>query len=357
MNFTLPTFFQKTMTPPNDFETYDKQNFRPAKAKGQRMALPPGAYTLHADDNGVFFRAHNLTTDELIHSDDPREVQLREEVRTFFSSGHLYAKHGFTHRRGVLLHGPAGSGKSCLLRSFCQQQIQDGKHVLIIDHSDDPTFVHNMLTLLQNKDPKATVIVVIEELEEYVKRRGEHSLLAMLDGERSLEGALVVATTNYPEQLNARILNRPRRFDRVVYIGMPGEAVRAEYFKRKLHIDEIELGEWLEASVDFSFAAMADLVISVKCLGMPLQKAACSIRAMQDATPNSQVRDESVPCEPPQYAVMAPKNVLSELYADLTEGLERAEKRQAQLHAHPFTQPIIERIEESAQLTGSAGCE
>ena len=326
------------MTKPQSFDTYDKQNFRPSEAHAQRVDLPPGAYGLHSDDRSVFFRARKMTTDELIHSKDPREVALREEVITFFASAHLYEKHGFAHRRGVLLHGPAGSGKSCLLRSFCEEQIKAGNHVFLVDHSNEPGFIHGMLQILQHRQPGAKVIIVIEELEEFVGRRGEHSLLSILDGELALEGALVVATTNYPEKLNKRLLNRPRRFDRVLFVGMPGEDVRREYFHKKLNIDSGELDEWVAASADFSFAGMADLVISNKCLGIPLQKAAASIRAMMDANPHSEWVTDRNP-EPVPYAVFMKRvEVLQATPAPPTK-------------PHPFTASIIDRIEESAGIS------
>lgn len=331
------------MTPPKSFETYDHKTFRLARAKAQRTELPPGAYTLQCDDNGPYFKAHKMTTDELIHSDDPREVALREEVRTFFSSAHLYERHGFTHRRGVLLHGPAGSGKSCLLRSFCEEQVANGRHVLIIDHSDEPHFIHAMLGYIQERNESASVIVVIEELEEYVGRRGEHSLLALLDGEMALKGALVVATTNYPEKLNKRILNRPRRFDRVLYIGMPGEAVRREYFQKKLFIEAEELDEWVGASNNFSFAAMADLVISNKCLGIPLQKAAASIAEMMDANPNS--ADEQTPTPIAKTRLLVSTSA-EKVYNDLMDSVTPDKP-------HPFVAPIIDRIDESAGIVAN----
>ena len=336
------------MTPPQTFETFNDQQYRCAKAKGKRVAMPPAAYGLHVDDEGPYFQVRKLTTDDLIHSDDPREVALRREVQTFFASGDLYAKHGFTHRRGVLLHGPAGSGKSCLLRSFCQEHIANGGHVFLVDHSDEPAFIFHMLGLLQDRNEDAKVIVVIEEVEEYVERRGEHGLLSMMDGERSLQGALIVATTNYPEKLNKRIVNRPRRFDRVLGIGMPGGAVRREYFQKKLHIEEAELDLWVESSKGFSFAAMADLVISNKCLGIPLEQAAKDILAMLGSSPNS--ADEIPPApEPPKP--MTPKPLMT-----LDDAFNAVLGRPTPPSPHPFLAPIIERIEESAQCT-SGGCD
>jgi ATP-dependent 26S proteasome regulatory subunit len=55
--------------------------------------------------------------------------------------------------------------------------------------------------------------------------------LSVLDGENQVDKVLNIATTNYPEKLDRRLVGRPRRFDRLIYIDMPNHVVRREYFK------------------------------------------------------------------------------------------------------------------------------
>ena len=102
-----------------------------------------------------------------------------------------------------------------------------------------------------------------------------------------IDRVLNIATTNYPENLDRRIVGRPRRFDRVIRIGMPNDEVRRLYFTTKLSIEKEELDLWVKKTDDFSFAAMAELVISVKCLGHTLDDAAKTLRALLDAKPSS----------------------------------------------------------------------
>ena len=76
-------------------------------------------------------------------------------------------------------------------------------------------------------------------------------------------------STNYPEKLDKRIVSRPRRFDRIIKIGMPNESLRSVYFRDKLKMNgkDEDVAKWVAATEGFSFASLSELVISVKCLG------------------------------------------------------------------------------------------
>ena len=94
------------------------------------------------------------------------------------------------------------------------------------------------------------------------------------------EGLLQHNTTNYPEKLDRRLVARPRRFDRVIKIGMPGKEIRRVYFNKKLKVSESELDKWVAATEGFSFAACAELVISVCCFEKPFESAVKDLDAM-----------------------------------------------------------------------------
>ena len=101
-----------------------------------------------------------------------------------------------------------------------------------------------------------------------------------------------IATTNYPEDLDKRLVSRPRRFDRILKITSPDINMRFEYLKRKLgsthsHEDIVSLAN---LSDGLSFAALADLVISVCCLGNDLDETITPLRGMS-RTPSSREYD------------------------------------------------------------------
>jgi len=117
-----------------------------------------------------------------------------------------------------------------------------------------------------------------------VKKIGNGPVVALSTTTKTFigEGLFQHNTTNYPEKLDPRLIARPRRFDRVMEIDMPPDKVRKMYFEKKLKIDGHELKKWVNATEGFSFAACAELVISVMCFEMPFFDAVERLREMTD---------------------------------------------------------------------------
>ena len=92
---------------------------------------------------------------------------------------------------------------------------------------------------------------------------------------------LNLATTNYPEQLDRRFVARPRRFDRIVRIDAADERTRRSYLAAKLAgADAAELERWVRLTEGLSLAALAEAVISVRCLGKGLEETIELLRRM-----------------------------------------------------------------------------
>ena len=82
---------------------------------------------------------------------------------------------------------------------------------------------------------------------------------------------------------------RPRRFDRIIKIEAPSAAIRETYFRRKLPdlTNNGQLTRWVDLTEGLSFAALAELVISVACLGNNLEETVTLLRGLDDQQPNS----------------------------------------------------------------------
>src|SRR5207302_5148578 len=86
-------------------------------------------------------------------------------------------------------------------------------------------------------------------------------------------------------------------FDRIYRIDAPDDRLRAAYFLKKMPDQpEVERARWVEQSEGLPFAALAELVISVKCLGNELEDAVELLRKLDRHAPNS---GEFAP-EPPE---------------------------------------------------------
>jgi hypothetical protein len=251
-----------------------------------KRRLESGFYEASIDGAGnpVLIRKP-LKTDELIRPKNPILSQVLEEIEAFWKKEDLFKEHGFLHRRGYLFHGPPGSGKTALVQLIMADLIKRGG---LIINGARPAFLEMVLPVIRQIEPERQIICLFEDIDAIIKHQGDENLLATLDGESQVDKVLNLATTNYPEQLDKRIKNRPRRFDRVLRVGMPEREIREQYFSIKLGIADDELQDWVNESEGFSFAAMSDLVISVKCFDLTLKEAADKVKDLLFKETNSE---------------------------------------------------------------------
>lgn len=221
-------------------------------------------YGLGNRNEDPLFTQLPIKVDELLSFPDSLSESVLREIDSFWQRGHLFKEYGFLHRRGYLFYGPMGSGKSCLIAQIVDAIIKRKGIVFI---AQNPSLLIFCLRRFREIEPERQVICLFEDIDALIETHGENQYLSALDGEHQIDRVLNLATTNYPERLDKRIVQRPRRFDRIIKIDMPSDKIRRVYFQKKLNIGDEELDKWVQATDGFSFAACAELVVSVKCLG------------------------------------------------------------------------------------------
>ena len=190
---------------------------------------------------------------------------------------HLYLTSDF-----IIHHN---SGKTCLVQQIIADIVAaDG---LVFQCTNHPTIFNDGLSQFRKVEPNRPVVALYEDIDAIIEEHGEDEILALLDGESQIDRVLNIATTNYPEKLDKRLVCRPRRFDRVIEIGMPSAIVRKMYFEKKLNVTGTELDKWVVASEGFSFAACAELVISVCCFGNEFNNVISGLKEMMSANISS----------------------------------------------------------------------
>ena len=193
-----------------------------------RKSLSAGVYNFNGDDRGLYIQRMNLLTDTLIELDDAAGTRVLDGIRTFWASEKEYTSRGIIYKRGILFWGPAGSGKTALVTQLSQELVRRGGLVI---WCGSPELTATGLSLLRRIEPLRPLIVILEDIEELIRDFGEHKILALLDGELQVGNVVNIATTNFPELLGARIVNRPSRFDERILIGMPSEKARFQYLR------------------------------------------------------------------------------------------------------------------------------
>lgn len=207
-------------------EAYDefiKKNTKFDETKIPR--LPFGSYKLKQTDQGIMPVPITLSEELPPILNDDINTALNKEIEIFKKKKDWYDKNNLTHKRGFLLYGPPGNGKT----SYIKNLDTSDKILVFLDVQDNYQldFITNFLSNEDYKD--ITKIIVMEDLERM--NSGRTHVLNMLDGIFEVENTVFLATTNYPEQLDAAITKRPSRFDSLYPIDLPCKHTREKIFK------------------------------------------------------------------------------------------------------------------------------
>jgi energy-coupling factor transporter ATP-binding protein EcfA2 len=256
------------------------------KASKSVARIPAGVYRCEiSQEIGPYLRRITNDTDKLILLPDSASASLVEEIRRFQGMKAKFDEHGFLHKRGVLMWGPPGSGKTTTLQWLIKLIVEE--HQGIACFIDGPHAAVACLQMTRQIEPERQIVGILEDIDALVDRYGEAPYLALLDGESQVDNVVYVATTNYPERLDRRFVDRPSRFDTIKYIGWPTPEDRAVYFKAKMpNVENIQA--FVDVSDNYSVAHMRELVILTQCFGISLEEATARLNKARTKLPNSQ---------------------------------------------------------------------
>jgi energy-coupling factor transporter ATP-binding protein EcfA2 len=249
--------------------------------------LPAGCYRGGmSPDVGLYLERQPLQTDSLILLPDSKSQAIVSEIRHFTTLRPAFAKRGLLYKRGVLLWGPPGSGKTSTLHLLMQVIVDQGGGIgVLIEH---PEIATRCLQLIRRIEPSRQLIGILEDIDGLVSNYGVEQYLSLLDGESQIDNVVFVATTNYPERLDRRFVDRPSRFDTVEYVGMPTADARRVYLRHKEpDLPDEMITEMTEVSDGFSIAHLRELIILTQCFGRSVADAAERLSASRYRTPSS----------------------------------------------------------------------
>jgi len=244
--------------------------------------LEPGFYSIHQDSRGnVGFLKQTLKSDELFLFSDNIMTDIIAEIEKFWSKEDIYRQNKILHRRGILLHGGPGNGKSCVL-------FQAMKYIMVnngiaLNGNCKPSHLIEALKNLRKIESDRKIICILEDIDKIVREYGEDKLLALLDGEDKTNSILFLATTNEPESLSKALTARPKRFDRLYFIDYPNDDIRKQYIKHKIKdISDDQLERYVAKTRGYSFASLAELLVSIICLDYTLEDALETLNGIQE---------------------------------------------------------------------------
>jgi ATPase family associated with various cellular activities (AAA) len=256
-------------------------NYFPNLVAQRSEALPSGVYECAITREGVpYFRPITIMTDVIVDLPDTAMVDISNEIRNFWSKGvsEKFKQYGLVHKRGVLLEGPPGSGKTITLAKTANMVVNELGGIVLFNPS--VASLTEYLRLIKEIEPNKKILVMWEEFDSLLGN-AESEILSLLDGETQVDNIVYLATTNYISRIPARIKNRPSRFARVVTVGIPSVETREAYFRAKLHESDLDkLPGLLQYSDGYVIDQLKDLIISHCIFGQGVAEAAKKINEM-----------------------------------------------------------------------------
>ncbi len=222
------------LVPEDKLETWAAFEFACTRAVRPRIRRRRDVYIIGGTD--AFFDP-TVDWEDVILEDDLK-AKLRDDMEAFFSKGvDIYRQLKLPPFRKLLLAGVPGTGKTMLCAAMARLAIQNGRVVVYVSGADrdGASFEKIQRALQAVTAARYPVLLIVEELDAYLQGDDKARVLNVLDGIESpnnSKGALLLATTNYPEAIDERISKRPGRLDRIFVIPTIQDEMQAEAMLR-----------------------------------------------------------------------------------------------------------------------------
>jgi transitional endoplasmic reticulum ATPase len=169
--------------------------------------------------------------------------ELQEAVEWPMKYPGLYDKLGHSMPRGILLHGPSGTGKTLLAKAVATQSEANfvsvrGPELLSKWVGESERGIREIFKRARQSAP---CVVFFDEIDSIAPIRGAggetavtervvSQLLTELDGMENMHGVIVLAATNRADMIDPALL-RPGRFDKIIQIPLPDKESRKSILK------------------------------------------------------------------------------------------------------------------------------
>ena len=207
---------------------------------------------------------------------DPKVKQnLINDVQSFFENRDLYQKYKVPWKRGIILHGVPGNGKTLSIKALINylSKLPNPIPALYVkslnNKCDMPQW--SVDSIFSKARKMAPCLLILEDLDSMIVEKVRSYFLNEVDGLKSNDGILMIGSTNHLNRLDPAISKRPSRFDRKYHFRIPDHPQRVaycEYWRKKLEENEdFDFPEDVcpaiaDITEGFSYAYMKELIMA-----------------------------------------------------------------------------------------------
>lgn len=214
--------------------------------------------------------------------------ELKEEILdntvNFLRRRKQLSRYGIPRKRGIILAGAPGTGKTLISR-------------VLVNHStgitclaSDPALLSSegyINALYQIASDLKPSIVFLEDIDMIGQQRLEshysrgdalNGLLDIMDGVEDCHDVVTIATTNCPEVLDRALSQRPSRFDRIITLSLPDNALRraiVSNLSRKIPVDDCVQDHIVMRTEGYTPAQIQEVMYSMVIRQKDIRKGHC----------------------------------------------------------------------------------
>lgn len=207
--------------------------------------------------------------------DPAMKSSIIADVEGFFGSRAMYARLKVPWKRGVILHGVPGNGKTMTIKALINslaRRTEMPVQALYVKSLDNRRGAKSSIKqIFEMARLVAPCLLIFEDLDSLVADETKAYFLNEVDGLEANDGILMIGSTNHIDRLDPAVTKRPSRFDRKYHYGLPAHAERAEYaryWRKKLDgSGDVDLPDEAcdfiaQITERYSFAYMKELFIT-----------------------------------------------------------------------------------------------
>ncbi|KAI0149456.1 P-loop containing nucleoside triphosphate hydrolase protein [Pestalotiopsis sp. NC0098] len=175
----------------------------------------------------------SIPWDDII-MDATAKTAMKEEATTFFTSRDLFKNFNLTWKRGIIFHGPSGTGKTAIIKAL-MATLAEGQYLVpsvyanfTSQHDVYPSRINDMFSRARQTAP---CLLVLENLDSLMSEDHRGTFLEELDNGNN-DGILILGSVRNIQELDPAIRDRPGRFDTKYYCKLPGHDERVAFAKQ-----------------------------------------------------------------------------------------------------------------------------